>query len=170
MKPKHSKRFAIIGLPGSGKSTFATKLGKILNIPVHHLDKHMFDGKTKRDRQEFLLIKEALVTEESWIIEGCSISTLEMRFARADTVIYFRFPRLLCIWRICKRFLQFDKNLAETGCLRGINWTLIKYIWRFDQEKSAAIEELRQKYPHVDFLVFNSSKEADKYMKGLRSF
>src|SRR5271154_5056681 len=121
MKQEIPKRFAIIGLPGSGKSTFAAKLGKMLYIPVHHLDKHMFDGKKKRDRQEFLSVKEAMVREESWIIEGCSISTLEMRFARADTVIYFHLPRLLCIWRICKRLFTFDKNLADTGCLRGIN-------------------------------------------------
>ena len=49
------KRIAIFGLPGSGKSTFAVKLGKIMDMPVHHLDKHMFiaDGK-KRNRQEFL--------------------------------------------------------------------------------------------------------------------
>ena len=33
------KRVVIIGLPGSGKSTFAIELGEKLNIPVHHLDK-----------------------------------------------------------------------------------------------------------------------------------
>lgn len=38
------KKFAIIGLPGSGKSTFSVKLGKILNIPVHHLDRHIFEA------------------------------------------------------------------------------------------------------------------------------
>jgi adenylate kinase family enzyme len=33
MKKERPKRIAIIGLPGGGKSTFASKLGKILNIP-----------------------------------------------------------------------------------------------------------------------------------------
>lgn len=162
------KRIAVIGLPGSGKSTFAIKLGKILNIPVHHLDRHMFDGRTKRDKQEFLSIKEALINEESWIIEGCSLSTLEMRFARADTIIYFYFPRLLCIWRVCKRLLTFDKSLADTGCLNGINWTLIKYIWNFDRDKRQGIEELRQRYPNVDFLVFRRSQNLDEYLEKLR--
>lgn len=31
MKNTHLKKFALIGLPGSGKSTFASKLGKILD-------------------------------------------------------------------------------------------------------------------------------------------
>lgn len=47
MEQEKLKRIAVIGLPGSGKSTFATRLGKTLRIPVHHLDKHMFDGRTK---------------------------------------------------------------------------------------------------------------------------
>lgn len=167
MNRETPKRIAIIGLPGSGKSTFATRLGKTLSIPVHHLDKHMFDGRTKRDKQEFLSIKEALVNEKSWIIEGCSLSTLEMRFARADTIIYFHLPRWLCIWRVFKRMFTFDKKIADTGCLNGVNWTLIKYIWNFDRDKRESIEELRKRYPSVEFLVFLHSQDPDKYLKKL---
>jgi adenylate kinase family enzyme len=164
MKQGKLKRIAIIGLPGSGKSTFATKLGNILDIPVHHLDRHMFDGNKKRDKKEFLLVKQALVNEECWIIEGCSISTLEMRFARADTIIYFNLPRLVCIWRSFKRWLNFDKRIADTGCLKGINLTLLKYIWNFDLDKRQGIEELRKHFPNVDFIIFSSSDDANKYL------
>lgn len=168
MEKEKLKRIAVIGLPGSGKSTFAVSLEKILNIPVYHLDKHMFDGRTKRDKQEFLSIKKALVNEESWIIEGCSLSTLEMRFARADTIIYFHLSRWLCIWRVFKRLLNFDEKIADTGCLNGINWTLIKYIWNFDRDKRESIEELRKRYPNVEFLIFRHSQEPDKYLEKLK--
>jgi len=33
------KRITIIGIPGSGKSTFANKFGKKLNRKIIHLDK-----------------------------------------------------------------------------------------------------------------------------------
>jgi adenylate kinase family enzyme len=168
MEQERLKRIAVIGLPGSGKSTFATKLGKILNVPVHHLDKHMFDGKKKRDKQEFLSVKAALLKEEFWIIEGCSFSTLEMRFARADTIIYFHLPRLLCIWRVCRRLFTFDSKIADTGCLKGINWKLIKYIWNFDRDKRQSIEALRQRYPNVEFLIFHDSQDPDNYLEKLK--
>lgn len=167
MKQEQLKQIAIIGLPGSGKSTFATKIRNILNIPVHHLDRHMLDGKKKRDKQEFLSAKDALLKEELWIIEGCSFSTLEMRFARSDTIIYFHLPRWLCIWRVCKRLFTFDKRIADTGCLNGINWTLIKYIWNFDRDKRQDIEKLRKRYPNVDFLIFRHSQDPDKYLNKL---
>lgn len=162
MKEKIPKRIALIGLPGSGKSTFAAKLGKRLAIPVHHLDKHMFEeGGKKRDKQEFLSIQKALVDEGSWIIEGCSFSTFEMRFARADTLIYFQFSRLLCIWRVFKRIFNHDKTF---GGLRKVTGEILKYIWNFDKEKRARIEELRKKYPEVDFRIFKNSKDADQYL------
>ncbi len=167
MEKEKLKRIAIIGLPGSGKSTFAKKLGKMLRIAVHHLDKHMFDGGVKRDKQEFLSIKERLVNEESWIIEGCAISTLEMRFARADTIIYFHLSRWRCICRVFKRLLIFDKQTMDTGCLKGVNWPLIKYIWNFNRDKQKIIEGLRKRYPNVEFLIFRQSQDPNKYLEKL---
>ena len=53
MKNTRYKKFALIGLPGSGNSTFASKLGETLDIPVHHLDRHMFEpGGKKRDKND----------------------------------------------------------------------------------------------------------------------
>jgi adenylate kinase family enzyme len=168
MRRKNPKRIAIIGLPGSGKSTFAIKLGKLLNIPVHHLDRHMFDGRKKREKAEFLALKESLLKEDAWIIEGCSFSTLEMRFARADAVIYFDLPRMLCIWRVCKRLFAFDQRLSETGCLDGVNWMLIKYIWNFNRDKGQGIEELSKRYLAVEFLVFHRTRDLDEYLENLK--
>lgn len=161
--PQIPKRLAIIGLPGSGKSTFAMKLGKMMNIEVHHLDKLQFIENKKRNKQEFVLIQQEVVGGNSWIVEGCSITTLEMRFARADTVIYFHFSPLLCVWRIFKRFFFHKQMISDSGCAKIPNLELIQYIWRFEKEKRAGIEELRKKYPHVNFIIFKNSKEVDKY-------
>lgn len=167
MKKPDPKKFALIGLPGSGKSTFASRLGKILNIPVHHLDKHMFepDGK-KRNKQEFIKTQKAILEETAWIVEGCSFSTFEMRFAKADVVIYFHFSRLVCFWRFFKRLFHYKR---EFGGLRTINWELLKYTWNFDKEKRARIEELREKYPHTDFFIFKDQNDADLFLRQCRA-
>lgn len=163
MNKTRAKKFALIGLPGSGKSTFASKLGRLLDIPVHHLDKHMFepDGK-KKDKQEFIEIQKAMLNEDAWIVEGCSFSTFEMRFAKADILIYFHFSRLVCFFRLFKRLFNHEKDF---GSLRAITKEILKYTWNFDKEKRARIEELRQKYPQTKFLIFKSQKDADSFLK-----
>lgn len=163
------KKIAIIGRPGSGKSTFSLKLGKILNIPVHHLDNHIFDGKKKRNKHEMIAIKKDLLKEKVWIIEGCSYNTLEMRFADADTVIFLNFSRLQCLWRVCKRVMMPNEELSQTGCIKGISLDLVKYIWNFDKDKRKIIEDLRKKYPHVQFLMFHSFKEMDCFLKKIEA-
>lgn len=150
-------------MPGSGKSTFASKLGKILSIPIHHLDRHQFqpNGK-KRDKKEFVEIQKALLNEKAWVVEGCSSSTFEMRFARADVLIYFHFSRAVCFWRFFKRLFNYKRDF---GGLRAINWELIKYTWNFDKEKRAHIEELRKKYPETNFIIFRTQEDADHFLK-----
>lgn len=163
MKNTHPKKIAMIGPPGSGKSTFAFKLGKILGIPVHHLDRHMFEqGGKKRDKQEFIETQKSMIDEKAWVIEGCSFSTFEMRFAKADVLIYFQFSRFVCLWRLFKRLFNYKKDF---GGLRTINWDILKYTWNFDKEKRARIEELRAKYPKTEFLIFRTQKDADLFLK-----
>lgn len=163
MRKIYPKKLALIGLPGSGKSTFATQLGKILHIPVHHLDRHMFepDGK-KKNKQEFIKIQQAMLNEETWIVEGCSFSTFEMRFARAHVLIYFHFSRFVCFLRLFKRLFNYKRDF---GGLRVVTWEILKYTWNFDKEKRVRIEELRQKYPQTEFLIFRNQKDADAYLK-----
>jgi len=159
------KKFALIGLPGSGKSTFASRLGEILKIPVHHLDRHMFEpGGEKRDKQEFIEIQKAMLDEEAWVVEGCSFSTFEMRFKKANIVIYFQFSPLICFLRLLKRIFRYRK---EHGSLRFINLKLLQYTWNFDREKRGRIEELRKKYPETLFVILKNQKEADLYLEHL---
>jgi hypothetical protein len=48
----------------------------------------MFEpGGKKRNKQEFIETQKAMLEEEAWIVEGCSFSTFEMRFANADVLI-----------------------------------------------------------------------------------
>ncbi|MEM7174690.1 MAG: GNAT family N-acetyltransferase [Chlamydiota bacterium] len=163
MKKTHPKKFALIGPPGSGKSTFASKLGKILKIPVHHLDKHMFEsGGKKRDKQEFIGIQKALLNEEAWIVEGCSSATFEMRVSKADVFIYLQLSRILCIWRLLKRVFNYKKDLSG---LRIITWEILRYTWNFNKKKNGHIMELGKKYPETEFLIFNNQKDADFFLE-----
>ncbi|MEM7112248.1 MAG: hypothetical protein AAF614_07425 [Chloroflexota bacterium] len=102
------KRVIIVGSSGSGKSTLARGLGKRLSLPVVHLDRHFWHagwvGTPFRDWQTQI---EQLAAGERWIMDGNYRSTLEIRAAAADTIIFLDLPRTLCVARAIKRRFQY---------------------------------------------------------------
>ena len=92
------KRISIVGSGGAGKSTFAHQLADILHLPVIHLDALYWQpGWVATPQDEWRDKQQQLVQQECWIIDGNYTSTLDVRFAVADTIIFLDFPRFRCL-------------------------------------------------------------------------
>jgi adenylate kinase family enzyme len=136
-----------------------------MDVPVHHLDRHMFglDG-AKTEKQQFIERQKAILDTKAWIIEGCSFSTFEMRFCKAEAVVYLNFSPFVCFFRLFKRMFNYKKQF---GGLRMINWNLINYTKNFDAHKKEPIEILRKNYPQTTFVTLKNEKEVDLFLKDL---
>jgi adenylate kinase family enzyme len=162
------KRIMIFGRSGSGKSTFAIWLAQKLDLPLHHLDKHFYqENWIERDYFDFLAIQQNIVDGDEWIVDGNSTRSIEMRWSRADLVIYFNFSRIICYWRILKRFFWPNKSFDDRapGCDEKITWSLLKYIWRFEKRVAGQLALLKESYPEA---LFREIKNADD-LKRLKS-
>lgn len=105
------KRIAVIGNNGTGKSVFAAKLGRKLNLPVIHLDTYFHKpGWKKVSSDEWDKIHAGLIKEEKWIMDGTYKRTLEKRISAADTVIFLDLPKWLAFYRMLKRRIQYGKS------------------------------------------------------------
>lgn len=167
-------KIMIIGRPGSGKSTFALQLAQKLNLPLHHLDKYFFTANwIPRNYQEFLTIQQKLVDQDHWIIDGCSLRSLEMRYQRADVCIYFNYPRWLCLYRLIKRMFHKDPAILDRApeCTESISWKLIKYTWTFNYRKDHRLIKqltmLKKNYPEVLFHTVYNDRDLEQLMKML---
>ncbi len=158
----------IFGMPGSGKSTFAVKLSDLLGLPVYHLDRFFFiKNWQERDPEEFLHIQKKLVSLEGWIIDGNSVRSLEMRFSKADAVLYFKFNRFLCLWRIFKRYFSKDPRISDRadGCSETMRWHLVRYLWGFEKRVEQMVFELREKYPEAAFFELRSDGDVEEFIR-----
>jgi adenylate kinase family enzyme len=158
-------KIMIFGRPGSGKSTFALRLHKHTKIPLHHLDKHFFESNwVERNYQEFLEIQQAIVGGESWIIDGNSTRSLEMRYSRADLVLYFNYSLPLCYWRTFKRL--FDKNPEiddrAPDCQETVSFKLLRYMWRFEKRVETQMQIFNDTYHQVKFIEIKSDRDLRK--------
>lgn len=167
------KRVAVVGCPGSGKSTFCRRLANKVKLPIIHLDTYYHD-KSKayfeaQDLEAWKVICTQLASEDKWIIDGNFGATFEERFARADTIVFFDYPRYLCIWRIFKRRIKFHNRPRPEmpdDWQERFDYGFMRYVWNFKkQSRHKIIDALH--VTNADFIVLKHPRDAEKYLKSL---
>jgi hypothetical protein len=85
-----------------------------------------------------------------------------MRWSSADLVLYFNFPKIICYFRIFKRFFNPNKSLDDRapGCQKTIRWSLLKYMWGFEERSDIKI--FKERYPHAVFKEIRSDNDLNK--------
>jgi adenylate kinase family enzyme len=144
------RRVLVIGSGGSGKSTVAARLGELLELEVNHLDRFYWrPGWVEPARDEWLKTVTALADRDSWIMDGNYSGTLELRLQKADTIVFLDLPRVLCLWRIMKRFLLYRNgtrpDMAE-GCRESLNLEFVEWVWNYPRRSRPKVVKLLQQH------------------------
>ncbi len=163
-------RIAIIGKPGSGKSTFASELAKKLNLPLYHLDKIFFvENWEYRNYWDFLDEQQTWCDQDTWVIDGNSLQSLSMRYERATMVIYFNYPLWICYWRMLKRVFKPNIKIDDMpiGCTKNISWKLITYLWNYERRINPLIRCIKEIYPETPFFEVRSDTQLHALRKTL---
>jgi adenylate kinase family enzyme len=136
-------KLLLIGPGGSGKSTLARQIGERLRLPVIHLDAlYWRPGWTETPRDEWREILKPLLAQDAWVMDGNYGGTLEMRLVTADTVIFFDFPPLLCLWRVIRRRIRYrDRNRPDMapGCAEKIDFEFVWWILTYRHRKRRSL-------------------------------
>ena len=168
------KRVLVIGPGGSGKSTFAKRLGQILGIDVKHLDSFYWRaGWTKPSEQDWIQKVNELTSGESWILDGNFGGTLALRVERCDTIIFLDMPRLLCLWRVTKRRLTYRNrsrpDMAE-GCNEKLDLEFIDWVWNYSsRSRPRVLKLLEEKKATKKIVWLRSNAEAERFLKSCES-
>ncbi|MBI1650523.1 adenylate kinase [Hyphomicrobium sulfonivorans] len=133
------QRILVIGSPGAGKSTASRRVARMLDLPLVHLDRHYWQADWEPTSPEQWREKvRQLVAAPRWVIDGNYTSTLDLRLASADTVIYLDFSTALCLTRVLRRTLR---NLGRErpdelppGCPERLDPAFLRYVIRFRRD------------------------------------
>lgn len=101
-------RVVVVGTTCSGKTTFASRLAALLDLPHVELDAlHWLPDWVERDRADFRRLAAAAVAGDRWIVDGNYGTIRELIWPKATAVIWlnYAFPRVLWrgLMRTCSR-------------------------------------------------------------------
>ena len=159
---KIMKRVLVIGSGGAGKTTFSKRLSELTGIAVIHLDAFYWQPNwTKSADEDWKKMLAALLEKDSWIMDGNYTKTMEMRLQAADTIIFLDISRLICAWRVTKRFLIYRQktrpDMAQ-GCNEKLDLEFLEWIWNFPKINKPPIEEKLRRFENKKTIIRLTSK------------
>ena len=164
-------RIAIIGAPGTGKTTLAKELSNIYHLPVTHIDGiHHTENWGIRNKEERDKIILEIAKKEKWIIEGTYRATLRARIERADLTIWLDYSTYAQLKGVIKRYLT-NKNKEKEeipGCKEQLNFTFLKYVSKYNKEKRRHIVENIEGIDTNRIIIFKNQKDLNKWLLNLK--
>jgi adenylate kinase family enzyme len=157
-------RVAVVGSGGAGKSTFANQLSQRTGLPVVHLDREFWGpGWVKMEDEAWEARVRELVAADRWITDGNYSRTMDLRFARADTVIFLDIPRLVCLWAVTWRAVRYRKgsrpDMTE-GNDEKLDPAFLSWIWNYPRRQRPEILAKLGALPPTTAAVRLSSRRA----------
>ena len=168
-------RVLVIGMAGSGKSTFSRALSAKTGLPLIHLDVHYWKpGWVKPSDDEWRDKQRCLLAGDAWIVDGNDHETLALRLQRAETVIFLDTPWWTCAGRAFLRGIRKPVGEMPEGCRDSVRrrlldeWRLVGVILRdgrSEPERDLAI--VSQHGQHVALHVLDSKRAARAFLTDL---
>ncbi|WP_404469443.1 topology modulation protein [Sutcliffiella horikoshii] len=163
------QRIMVIGVSaGAGKSTFAARLGKALDINVFHLDAFFWkQGWVEASMEEFTQSQQEIIkNHSSWIVEGNYTATFDIRAEKADTIIYLELPLRVCLYRVIKRWpTNLGNRRPDLGgeCTERMEWAFLKFIIATYRARKKAMKKRLDFYQEDKLVVRLKGKRAIEY-------
>lgn len=163
---KEIQKIAIIGGPGTGKSTLAKNLGKEMKLPVYHIDgiHHLKNWEIRPTQERDAIILEK-IKEPKWIIDGTYKATLEERVINADLIIFLDYSTIAKLKGILSRYFK-NKGQEKPeipGCKEKMDWEFIQLTMKWNKTKRKIVKDILDRYKDKKILIFKNRRSLNKW-------
>lgn len=163
------QRILVVGSGGAGKSTFSSRLGRLLKLPVIHLDTlYWSPGWVEPDKSQWAHTVRQVIQQDHWILDGNYSGTLAERIEACDTIIFLDMPRLTCVWRVLRRAAKHRGRTRpdmSAGCPERVNLAFLLWIWNYPNRSGRKVSALLERARATKNVVrLRTQKDVDQFM------
>jgi adenylate kinase family enzyme len=144
------QRISVVGNSGSGKTTAARELARLLGVPHVELDAIFHQpGWQELSTADFRARVARIAQDQAWVIDGNYSAVRDLVWSRADTVVWLDLPRSRVMRRVVRRTL--GRLLLRRELWNG-NREPLSNVWSLDPQRSIIAwawtqhESYRQRY------------------------
>jgi adenylate kinase family enzyme len=166
------ERVAVVGCGGSGKSYVARELGRLLDLPVVHMDAVYFDDQwNPMPMERFEAAQCELVAEPRWVIDGNYNSTLQVRLEAADTVVFMDLPTRVCLWGILSRQLRHGRGQNEqNGAYNRLTGDVLRYVVGYRRKmRPRVLAKIHRHASGARLIMLTSRRQTRRFLRQVAS-
>jgi adenylate kinase family enzyme len=159
----------VVGCGGSGKSHVARGLGAALGLPVTHLDALYYDDAWQPlPMADFAAAQRSLVAAPRWIIDGNYATTLPIRLAACDTVVFLDVPTATALRGALSRQLRYGPGHHGNGVHNRINAEVLRYVLTYRRRmRPRVLAAIAEHAPHAELVRLRGRRQARRWLRGV---
>jgi len=172
------KNYFVVGTSGSGKSTAAKQIAKLLSLKHVEIDEVMWlPNWTKRDPSELQSLIQEELNKGSVVIDG-NFATRGISPSPGDVLVFLDYPRWLVISRLTRRSLArvifrkelWSGNREEFSFLVSPDPELnpILFAYLSHAERRSTYSKLLQDSTHTENYIIKNPKQLRKLLGALQ--
>ncbi|MDF2686674.1 MAG: ATPase, partial [Clostridia bacterium] len=138
-----------------------------------HLDKEYWrPGWQETSKDEWQNRVKELICKDSWIMDGNYGGTMDIRFEKAETVIFLDLPTITCTYSILKRwFIYRNKTRPDVadGCNEKIDLEFFLWVWNYKRRSGPKIIDKLDKLKKSgkNIIIFKTRRQVNKFIKNI---
>ncbi|MEP7765393.1 AAA family ATPase [Sanguibacter sp. 25GB23B1] len=172
--PLRPRRVTVAGTPGSGKTTLARRIARVLDLPHTEID-GLYHGPGWEPRESFAEDVRALVAQDAWVTEWQYTVARPLLLERADVLVWLDLPVATVMRQVLGRTVRrgVRRETLWNGNVEPPLWTLVRrgdqnildWAWTTRHKLAGLDRRLEVEAPHLVLVRLRSRAEVESWVR-----